>query len=99
MSLDDTTPLDATAPTEPTAPAEATERTADTTDPATPAARRPRIGTIVWGLVIALVGVGVTALGAGASLDLQAALIGLLVIAGTALLVGALVTAHRATRT
>ncbi len=62
------------------------------------AASHLRVGTVVWGLVLALLGVGVAAVGAGAALDLQAALIVLLVIAGTALLVGAFVTARRAHR-
>jgi hypothetical protein len=57
-----------------------------------------RVGTVVWGLVLALVGIGVTAIGAGASLDVQAAIIVLLVVAGTALLAGAVVTARRASR-
>ena len=64
--------------------------------PATATSAHLRVGTVVWGLVLALLGVGVTAVGAGAALDLQAALIVLLVAAGTALLVGAFVTAKRA---
>lgn len=102
MSFDDLTPrTDDAAPTaatpepvtvtpEPVGPGPATT-TATTTAPA-----HLRVGTVVWGLVLALLGVGVTAVGAGAALDLQAALIVLLVAAGTALLVGAFVTAKRA---
>ncbi len=55
----------------------------------------PRTGTIVAGLVLVLLGLGVVAVGAGATLDLQAALIVLLVVAGAALLVGAVLGARR----
>ncbi len=96
MSFDDPTPR-----TDHAAPTAATPEplTAEPVGPS-PATTTPsthlRVGTVVWGLVLALLGVGVTAVGAGAALDLQAALIVLLVAAGTALLVGAFVTARRA---
>jgi hypothetical protein len=107
MSTDDTTPLahpaDETARLDDLTP---TSQAAAPTPPPRVAAgpvsatapSGPRVGTVVWGLVLALVGIGVTAIGAGAALDVQAALIALLVVAGTALLVGAVVTARRATR-
>ena len=59
-------------------------------------ARPPvRIGTIVWGLVIAAIGVLVLALAAGATIDSGLAVIGLLAGSGIALLIGALVSAAR----
>jgi hypothetical protein len=59
-------------------------------------ARPPvRIGTIVWGLVIAAIGVLVLALAAGATIDSGLAVIGLLAGSGIALLIGALVSAVR----
>jgi len=59
-------------------------------------ARPPvRIGTIVWGLVIAAIGVLVLALAAGATIDPGLAVIGLLAGSGIALLIGALVSAAR----
>lgn len=92
MSVDDlTTQPDDAAPEPVSTPAPSTGTPAGTTPEP-----RLRVGTVVWGLVLALLGVGVTAVGAGAALDLQAALIVLLVVAGTALLVGAFVTARRA---
>lgn len=51
----------------------------------------PRVGTIVWGVILVLLGLGVAGVGLGLSIDLQAALIGLLALAGVGLLVKALV--------
>lgn len=96
MTIDDLRPDDAGSVSENPAPA-ASDAPA-TTAPAAPAAHGLRVGTVVWGLVLALLGIGVTAVGAGAALDLQAALIVLLVVAGTALLIGAFVTARRSRR-
>ncbi len=103
MSTDDTTPLLISTPG--AGPETTTAPSAETTTPAPGSAAtaaepptRLRVGTVVWGLVLALVGIGVAAIGAGAALDLQAALIGLLVVAGSALLVGAVVTARRSRR-
>jgi hypothetical protein len=84
----------AAAPTPPTAPP---------TAPATPVAaplplpedRGPRAGTVVWGLVVAAVGIGILALAAGAEIDGQLALIVLLAAAGVALLVGSVVSSAR----
>jgi len=99
MSFDDLTPRTDDAPTA-VSPEPMTSEPVTTEPvgpaPATTTAAHLRVGTVVWGLVLALLGVGVTAVGAGAALDLQAALIVLLVAAGTALLVGAFVTAKRA---
>ena len=53
--------------------------------------RGPRVGTIVWGIILVLLGLGVLAVGAGLTIDLQAAAIGLLALAGVGLLVKALV--------
>lgn len=47
--------------------------------------RRVRPGTIVWGLVVALLGIAVTAWGQGLRFDLQLAAIGVLAAAGLAL--------------
>ncbi|WP_019136418.1 hypothetical protein [Cellulomonas massiliensis] len=65
-----------------------------------PAEHRPtlRVGTVVWGLVLAAIGVGVLAWAGGASIDLQLATIVLLAAAGTALLVGSLVSGARRSR-
>ncbi|WP_324649663.1 hypothetical protein [Georgenia sp. H159] len=51
----------------------------------------PRVGTIVWGVILVLLGLGVAGVGLGLTIDLQAALIGLLALAGVGLLVKALV--------
>ncbi|NUU18172.1 hypothetical protein HP550_13025 [Cellulomonas humilata] len=60
--------------------------------------RRLRVGTVVWGLVIAAIGVGLLAWAAGVAIDLQLAMIVLLAVAGTALLVGSIVSGARARR-
>ncbi|HLT85763.1 MAG TPA: hypothetical protein VKZ83_16130 [Phototrophicaceae bacterium] len=52
----------------------------------------PRVGTIVWGVILLLLGLGAIGVGAGMTIDLQAALIGLLALAGVGLLVKALVS-------
>lgn len=57
--------------------------------------RGPRVGTVVWGLVIAAIGVGLLAVASGASLDVELAIIVLVAAAGVALLVGSLLTARR----
>ncbi|WP_154792993.1 hypothetical protein [Occultella kanbiaonis] len=64
--------------------------------PGAPAPReRTRVGTIVWGLVLVLLGVAVVAIGLGFELDLEVFLIGLLGIAGVGLLVGTAISALR----
>ena len=56
---------------------------------------RLRVGTVVWGLVIAAIGVGVVATAAGAVFDLQLALIALLAVAGVAMLGGSIAVTAR----
>ncbi len=56
-----------------------------------PRSTGPRVGTIVWGIILVLLGLGVVGVGLGMTIDLQAALIALLVLAGAGLLVKALV--------
>ncbi|WP_456787428.1 hypothetical protein [Cellulomonas sp. P5_C5] len=63
-----------------------------------PPRRRLRVGTVVWGLVIAAIGVGLLAWAAGVAIDFQLAMIVLLAVAGTALLVGSIVSGARAAR-
>lgn len=72
------------------------------TAPAAAPAHRPerelapmRVGTVVWGLILAAVGFGVVATASGAEIDMQLALISLMGIGGLALLVGSVVTARR----
>lgn len=50
----------------------------------------PRAGTIAWGAILVVLGLGSIAVGLGAGIDLQLSLIVLLVIAGIGLLVKAL---------
>ncbi len=58
-------------------------------------ARGPRMRSIAWGLVIALLGVVVIAVGLGVRLDLQLVFIGILAVAGLTLLVGSLLAGGR----
>lgn len=60
--------------------------------------RRLRVGTVVWGLVLAACGLGVIAWASGARIDFQLALIVLLAAAGVALLVGSIVSGARHAR-
>lgn len=57
--------------------------------------RGVRVGTVVWGLVIAAVGVGLLAFASGVVFDVELALIGLVAAAGVALLVGSLMSGRR----
>ncbi|WP_372595392.1 hypothetical protein [Actinotalea sp.] len=57
-----------------------------------------RVGTVVWGLVVMVVGVGLLALAAGAVFDVELAVIALVAAAGVALLAGSLVSAGRRRR-
>ncbi|WP_066464423.1 hypothetical protein [Sanguibacter suarezii] len=99
----DTRPLDVRFPQDGTAPLPRVETTPladDTVGPATqaPAAtRRPpaRMSTVVWGLIILVVGVGVVARALGADFDNQLALIVLLAAAGVALVATSIVSAVR----
>lgn len=49
----------------------------------------PRTGTIVWGVILTLLGLGVIGVGLGLRVDLQLALIVLLAVAGVGLLLKA----------
>ena len=60
-----------------------------------PAPARPRTGTVVGALVLILLGAGVTAVGVGAQVDLQAALIVVLLVGGAGVLLGAFLNARR----
>ncbi|WP_413452207.1 hypothetical protein AA0Y32_11980 [Georgenia phoenicis] len=62
------------------------------TDRTTAPPSGPRVGTVVWGIILLLLGLGVLAVGAGVTVDLQAALIALLALAGVGLLVKALLS-------
>ncbi|WP_456824819.1 hypothetical protein [Cellulomonas sp. P5_E12] len=66
--------------------------------PVDPPRRRLRVGTVVWGLVIAAIGVGLLAWAAGVAIDLQLAMIVLLAVAGTVLLVGSILSGARSAR-
>lgn len=66
--------------------------------PAPEPARTLRVGTVVWGLVVAAVGVGLMSVSWGAHLDTELAFIVLLGAAGVALLVGSLVGMRRSRR-
>ena len=57
--------------------------------------RTLRVGTVVWGLVVTAVGVGLLSVAWGAHLDTELAFIVLLGAAGVALLVGSLVGMRR----
>lgn len=57
-----------------------------------------RVGTVVWGLVLAFLGVGVLAWAGNRSIDVGLAAILLVAGAGVALLVGSLVTGARERR-
>ena len=60
-----------------------------------PARPRIRSNTVVWGLVLAAIGVGLLAAAAGLEFDVQLALIVLIGLAGVALLVSSLTSARR----
>ena len=70
-----------------------TAATTGASAPQTPWQRRVRVGTIVWGLVVLTIGLGLVAFAAGAEFDVQLAAIGLIAAAGVALLVGSVLTA------
>lgn len=60
--------------------------------------RGPRVGTVVWGLVLAVLGVGVLAWADGRHIDVDVAAIVLVAGAGVALLVGSIVSGARRRR-
>ncbi|MCL3859917.1 hypothetical protein [Actinotalea sp. K2] len=84
------TTSDATAP--------APGSTQPTSAAASPDQQRLRVGTVVWGLVVAVIGVGILATAAGVVFDVQLALIGLVALAGVALLVGSVASGARRRR-
>ena len=82
-----TTPLPAPLPPAAVVPAPA--------EPIPPARPALRVGTVVWGLVLAVIGAGVIAVAAGARFDVELASIALLTLAGVALLAGSIATSAR----
>lgn len=95
----DTGPTRATETTDagPTPAASPGTPAATATAPA-PAPRGMRVGTIVWGLVLAAIGAGVLAWAIGVSFDVELAFIVLIAAAGVLLLVGSLATMVRRRR-
>lgn len=97
----DTGPTRATETTDagPTPAASPGTPAATATAPApAPAPRGMRVGTIVWGLVLAAIGAGVLAWAIGVSFDVELAFIVLIAAAGVLLLVGSLATMVRRRR-
>lgn len=94
---EDTMTIPTTAGAPPTVPA----TPADTTTfhdpgPAPVAPRRGvRVGTIVWGLVIAAIGVGILAYALDVTFDAQLASIIVIFAAGALLLIGSIATSRR----
>lgn len=86
-------------PTTPATPA-ATAPAAPTTAPVVAARpqRGMRVGTMVWGLVLAAIGAGVLAWALGVSFDVELAFIVLVAAAGVLLLVGSVATTWRRRR-
>ncbi|GEA81015.1 hypothetical protein [Cellulomonas uda] len=78
-------------------PDETSAQPAPETSPVRPErdVRAPRVGTVVWGLVLAVLGVGVLAWAAGRQIDVDVAAIVLVAGAGVALLVGSVVSGVR----
>lgn len=94
---------DRTTAAGPTNPPSAAERApaaaAGWTATVVPTERRGvRVGTVVWGLVLAAIGVGLLAWASGVVFDVQLAVILLVAAAGVALLVGSLVGGRRRSR-
>jgi|GEM_PF-2505665 len=92
-----TAPLGTTETTTSVAPTTPTEPTAPTAPAAPPSAPRrgPRVGTIVWGLVIAAIGAFIMAYALDVQFDEELAFIILIAAAGVLLLVGSVVTSRR----
>ena len=93
----ETEPVPAPGPAVGDSPAGATDSTpmtyAGPQEPAPP--KGPRMRSVAWGLVLALLGAVVIAVGLGVRLDLELVFIGILAIAGLTLLVGSLVSNGR----
>jgi hypothetical protein len=84
----------------PTSPTPTTGYGQPTTTPAgypAPEPNAPRVSTVVWGLVLVALGIGVVGAAAGATIDVGLAAIVLLAGAGVALLIGSLIAAARRT--
>lgn len=67
-------------------------------DPAARPPRQLRVGTVVWGLVLAAIGAGVLAWAIGVTFDVELAFIVLVAAAGVLLLVGSLAATLRRRR-
>ncbi|MBO3088560.1 hypothetical protein [Cellulomonas dongxiuzhuiae] len=89
-TLHDTARYDALPHDAPTPAADAT---------ASPPRAGIRVGTVVWGLIVALVGVGVLLVAAGYTIDVQLAAIVLLIAGGLGLILGPLLQGLRRSRT
>ena len=96
---EDTMTIPTTAGAPPTVPATPAETTAITTHDPRPAPVAPRrgvrVGTIVWGLVIAAIGVGILAYALDVTFDAQLASIIVIFAAGALLLIGSIATSRR----
>lgn len=91
MSSDDTARTDGASTTGTTdAGDDVTTRTAGPQG-----AQGVKVGTLVWGLIVALLGAGVLAVAAGYTIDVQLAAIVLLIAAGVGLILGPLVQTLR----
>lgn len=86
-----------TAPTAPAAQAAPTAEAAPTTTALAPR-RGMRVGTIVWGLVLAALGAGLLAWAIGVTFDVELAFIILVAASGVLLLVGSVATTLRRRR-
>lgn len=98
--IQDTVQFEATGPESPAQPAipAAEPRPDEPEAPVAPVAPRragPRVGTVVWGLVLAVIGAGVIAAAAGYEFDLELASIALLALAGIGLVIGSIATSAR----
>lgn len=93
---EDSEPLGTATDSPTTSEAPAPTATATATEATDVAERRGlRVGTVVWGLVIALVGAVILAVASGFRVDLQLTFIVLLAVAGVALLAGSIFSAAR----
>lgn len=57
-----------------------------------------RTGTVVWGLIVVVLGLGAMAVAMGRSVDIEVALISLFLIAGLGLLAGSAISAAQRSR-
>lgn len=91
------TPADATATQEAPTPADttATQVMPAQTPPAPSDDRHVRVGTVVWGLVLAAIGAGLLAASLGVHFDVELAFIVLVAAAGVLLLVGSVASSRR----